>query len=63
MTELTLNTEYDFINNDCEIFNCRIYKDGGAKIENVNMLQFFESISQLCDYMMLMGLKIKEILG
>ena len=47
---LKLNTEGTFKNTDGEIFNYRIYKDGGSKVESNNSLEFFETISELERY-------------
>ena len=47
---LKIDTEGQLKSTEGEIFNFRIYKDGGSKIETSNSLEFFETISELQYY-------------
>ena len=47
MTTLKINSEGQLKNAEGEIFNYRIYKDGGSKIESLNSLDFFDTIEEL----------------
>lgn len=57
MTTLKINTEGQLKNAEGEIFNYRIYKDGGAKIESLNSLDFFDTVEELELYIKANNLK------
>lgn len=47
MTTLKINTEGQLKDSEGSIYNYRIYKDGGAKLESANSLDFFDTIEEL----------------
>lgn len=57
MSTLKINTEGQVKSSEQEIFNYRIYKDGGAKIETTNSLEFFDTIEELEKYIKVNNLK------
>jgi hypothetical protein len=47
MTTLKINTEGQLKGSEGSVYNYRIYKDGGAKLESANSLDFFDTIEEL----------------
>jgi hypothetical protein len=43
LTKIKIGTEGQFTFNT-EVYNFRVYKDGGVKLETLNSLDFFDSV-------------------